>query len=86
MKVYELIERLQNMDPDIEVILQKDAEGNGYSPLDATDDEAIYRPETTYSGQVYSPSWSAEDASFDEKDWERFRADNPRCCVLAPVN
>ncbi len=30
MKVKELIEELQSMDPEAEVIMQKDSEGNGY--------------------------------------------------------
>jgi hypothetical protein len=33
MTVAELIEVLQGLDPDRKVILQKDAEGNGFSPF-----------------------------------------------------
>jgi len=34
MTVKELIEKLQQEDPNRLVVCQKDAEGNGYSPLD----------------------------------------------------
>lgn len=33
MKVKELIKILQSEDPELEVMLQRDPEGNGYSPL-----------------------------------------------------
>ena len=36
MKVNELIDKLCDLDPDLEVILSKDEEGNGFSP--ASDD------------------------------------------------
>ena len=87
MTVAELIEKLQKLPPDSQVILQKDAEGNGYSPLYAVDGDAIYRPETTWYGSVFSTDWTAEDAGFSSSgQWEKFKASNPRCCVLAPVN
>ena len=87
MTVAELIEALAKLPPTLEVILQKDAEGNGYSPLEAVDAEAIYQPDSTYSGDVVSTGWSWEDACFDSSEqWEAFKRDNPRCCVLAPVN
>lgn len=51
MKVKELIEELSKMDGEREVILQKDGEGNGYSPLYDLDAGA-YVPDTTWSGDV----------------------------------
>ena len=33
MKVKELIEELQKIDPEREIIMQSDSEGNNYSPL-----------------------------------------------------
>lgn len=87
MTVAELIEELKKLPPESEVILQKDAEGNGYSPLHAVDGNAIYEPDTTWSGTVYSTEWSAYDAGFaPDGSWEEFKASNPHCCVLAPVN
>jgi len=87
MTVAELIEELKKLPPESEVILQKDAEGNEYSPLSEVDGNAIYTPNTTWSGEVFSTEWSADDACYEsEEEWESFKASNPRCCVLAPLN
>lgn len=53
MKVKELIERLSGFNGELNVILQKDSEGNGYSPLSDADDNGMYVAETTYSGDMY---------------------------------
>jgi hypothetical protein len=53
MTVRELIEALQAVDPDMLVVLQEDAEGNGYSPL-AGAEPALYVARSTWSGEVYS--------------------------------
>lgn len=85
MKVKDLIEALAEASPNAEVIIQKDAEGNGYSPLQGVDTEAFYKPDSTWSGTVYSHLWSAEDAGMDPKNWEKLLA-KPKCVVLYPVN
>lgn len=41
------------MNPELRVILQKDAEGNGYSPLSDASDDAVYVEESTWSGELY---------------------------------
>ena len=65
MKVSELIEALQEMDPDSLVIMQKDSEGNGYSPLAGADPNGIYVADSTYSGEVYDAEWTADDAGMN---------------------
>lgn len=85
MKVKELLVELKDADPEAEVILQKDSEGNGYSPLACVDLEAVYIAETTYGGDVYSMEWSATDACMTEEEWAVIKA-KPRCVVLAPTN
>jgi hypothetical protein len=85
MKVKELIEELSKLDPESQVILQKDAEGNGYSPLYAVDGDAVYLPDSTWSGDVYSTNWTADDADMDAEEWAE-TLKKPRCVVLAPVN
>ncbi len=52
MTVKELIESLKTLPMDAPVILQKDAEGNGYSPCAGTD-TAIYVASNTWSGNAY---------------------------------
>lgn len=85
MKVKELLEALTGVDPEAEVILQKDAEGNGYSPLHVADLDSVYVPTCTWEGDVYSMEWSAEDACKSEEEWSAITA-MPRCVVLTPAN
>jgi hypothetical protein len=50
MKVSELIKALSELDPDAEVVMSSDAEGNGFSPLsDVT--EGWYEADSTWSGE-----------------------------------
>ena len=44
------VKELQKIDGDRIVILQKDIEGSGYSPLEYMDDEVAYRADSTWSG------------------------------------
>ncbi len=85
MKVKELLEALAGVDPEAEVILQKDAEGNGYSPLRGVDDECVYVPTCAWAGDVYSINLIADDACKSEKEWNEIKA-KPRCVVLHPIN
>ena len=85
MTVGELISKLSGIDPSLDVILSKDAEGNYYSPLTEVDAECIYTPETTYSGYVRSTRWSSDEACMCHEDWEKFKAQK-RSVVLWPVN
>lgn len=85
MKVKVLIKLLAEFDQNAEVILQKDSEGNGYSPLSGADHEAVYISDTTWSGDVFSTEWTAEDACMDEKEWKAMMK-RKRCVILFPVN
>jgi len=85
MNVKELKESIKDLPDDMEVILQKDAEGNGYSPLWGADSDAVYIPETTWYGNVYSMDWSADDACMEEKEWEELKK-KPRALILHPIN
>lgn len=59
--------------PDVELILQKDSEGNGYSPMRGIDFDVVYVPDTTYSGEVYSTNRSASDNCLEEKEWKNLK-------------
>ena len=82
----ELISSIPEVMDDCEVILQKDAEGNGYSPLEGLDPDAIWVPYNSYDGEVWSTNWSAADADMSEEEWEEFKGENVRRLVLHPVN
>ena len=85
MKSHELAKMLLD-NPDVELILQRDAEGNGYSPLSSVEFDVVYVPYSTWSGECYTASWPAKDCGFDEEEWERLKQTNSAYAVLYPVN
>lgn len=85
MTVGELIEELKKLPEKSNVIIQKDSEGNGYSPLYGLDSNCIYVAETQWSGEVYDSNWTHEDADMTKKEWDEILK-KPRVVVLFPVN
>lgn len=81
----ELYEIIKDLPDDMEIILQKDSEGNDYSPLAGADPNCIYIPENTWSGTVYSKELNEEDYGMDEDEWNEIRS-KPKVLVLYPVN
>ena len=77
MKVKELIELLSEMNPEHEVVLSKDGEGNGYSPLDGYS-TGQYVPDSTWSGEFRSAQFPISDGGCRKKDINAI--------VLWPVN
>ena len=85
MKLRELVEKLQELDQDLEVVISKDSEGNTYSPLDGWNDDILYFP----NGEVFDTKWSAHDACFEyEDEWEEFKVTNSdkNVIVFYPVD
>lgn len=85
MTVGELKILISNVPDETEIILQKDAEGNGFSPLSDADSNCIYLEDSSYSGNVYSLTWSADDVLMSEDEWNEMKK-TPKCLVLSPVN
>ena len=85
MNIKELKELIRELPDDMEVILQKDAEGNGFSPLADLDSDCIYIPDSTWSGVVYSKGIPASEMYMEEEEWENLKK-QPSVCVLCPVN
>lgn len=86
MTVADLIEELSKIDPDRVLIMQKDAEGNGYSPLHCIDGENVgYHADCTWAGDVSYETLTKElkDDGYSEED---VRAGGTPCVVLCPVN
>lgn len=87
MNVGELRAALAELPDEWPVILQKDAEGNGYSPLDCMG-ERMYEADSTWSGECYMTNewieqhpgegYSIEDDGAPE--------DAVRVLLLQPVN
>jgi hypothetical protein len=85
MTIKELKELITNLPNEMEVVLQKDSEGNGYSPLAGVDSDSVYIPDNTYSGNVYSMGWTSDDACMSEDKWKEIKS-KPRTLILYPVN
>lgn len=86
--VGDLIEMLGEMNPEAVVVMQKDGEGNGYSPLSGVDDSnVVYVAESTWSGEVMLAELTeeAEEEGFSAEDVYD-GDDGELCVVLFPVN
>ena len=75
---------LTDLPGDALVILQKDAEGNGYSPLYSVD-RAQYAPDSTWSGECW-PTAEQIAADGGEDEWGCVPDDALQVILLGPVN
>jgi hypothetical protein len=90
MKLKELKEMLNELPEEMngcEVILQKDGEGNGYSPLAGVDSESVYVPDSIWGGEAYHKESTADDNLMEKDYWEELK-NNPenRAIILWPVD
>jgi hypothetical protein len=78
----ELADYLATQPRDRKVILSKDAERNGFSPL-ADAGERMYEATSTWSGEVYQ---TPEVVAAEPDDWSDAPDDAERVVLLGPVN
>lgn len=78
MTVGQLRAALEGLDDAMPVILAKDAEGNWYSPLSSATTGYRYEPDSTWSGEVYSPP--------EPDEVDAYWPDETDVLVLGPVN
>lgn len=79
-------ELYNNLPPDTEIILQKDAEGNGHSPLSSINSNAIYIPTSTWSGNVYNTKLTAKENGLNPDQGLEIISRYPKAIILSPVN
>ena len=80
MKVKQFIKELQKLNPDAEIVLSCDAEGNSYR-LFAAFGECVQSAD----GEIYDLDWSADDCCLEEKEWEALKkSKKSHCGVLWP--
>lgn len=83
MKSHELAKILLE-NPDVELVLQADPEGNGYERVHGVDFDIVY-VEGRCEAEVYDRSWTAEEAGLDEDEWEEIkRTHNGGYAVIYP--
>ena len=71
-----------NLPDDTPVILARDAEGNGYSPIHSVDD-LLYDTESPYSGQMYA---TAEMRAAEPDEWDEAPDSAIPAVFLWPTN
>lgn len=83
MTVGELIEQLKLKNPERVVVMSKDGEGNGFSPL-ADVENASYEADTTWSGEIGLEELTPElqKQGYSEEDV----VNGEPCIVLWPTN
>lgn len=87
MNVKELREALEGLPEDMPVVLQKDGEGNGYSPLSVADgDNNSYKADSTWGGTVKYTKLTdfLKKRGFTDEDVAP--EGSVPCLVLVPVN
>lgn len=80
MNVEELKEIIMDLPDDMEIICQRDPEGNGFSPLCGADSECFY-----HEGTVYETDSTADENCLDEDEWIEI-SEGPKSLVLWPVS
>lgn len=83
MNVRELKDALDNLPDDMIVVLAKDAEGNGFSPLWSASTDHTYWASSPYSGEA-APT---KPDDVDEDDWDYYWEEGGvPCLLLDPIN
>lgn len=88
MKVRELLQQLMGQDPEREVVMSSDSEGNSYSPLSSIS-TASYVPDSTWSGEVHLEELDDElrKQGYSEEDVRKPGEDGAvAALVLVPTN
>lgn len=85
MKVKDLIKQLQEQDPELDVCISSDAEGNSYSLLsdNCLSGVSIYKKDG-YNVEIWDVDWTSDDACQDENDWEEMKKTYPKCIIIYP--
>lgn len=81
LKVRKLKEYLNNLPKemdDCEIILQKDAEGNGYGELRGIAEAIAIKDRRGYGyDNIYDLDWTADECCLEEDEWEKLKKEKP---------
>jgi hypothetical protein len=81
LTVKELKEIIANLPDDMEVVVQRDSEGNGYRTAYAADPDCVWSDDEE---TIYSTNLTAQDNGMEEDEWEKMKKEKPRVLVIAP--
>jgi len=86
MKVKELIELLGKTNPEREVVISRDSEGNGFSPFSGLSEE-LYVPYSTWSGEIYIEELTEEMRKHGYSEEDTYGGDDGvKALVFWPIN
>ncbi len=85
MKIKELMECLGHLNPELEIIIQKDSEGNDYSPL-SDSFVGYYIANSTYSGECHTFTQFDSEDKEEMEEWESIKIEGKKVLILAPIN
>lgn len=82
MRTHELAKQLLD-NPDVELLLQTDSEGNGYNKLCGCDFE-ITAELVDYEYKIKDISWDAEESDMTESEWTKYKKNHSGYAILFP--
>lgn len=72
---------IADLPDDMEVVVQRDSEGNGYNNAYAADPDCVW---DQYHENILSLRYTAKDNCMEEDEWEKLKKESPRVLVIAP--
>lgn len=73
---------IANLPDDMQVVVQRDSEGNGYNPAYSADPNCIW---DQHEEEILSTNYTGEqNGVYDPEDWEKMLKESPRVLVIAP--
>lgn len=87
MTIKELREAIAELPDDMLVVMSKDGEGNGYSPLSGVD-QSMYRADSTWSGEIAIAALTdeAREQGYSDEDVGTKEDGYEPAVVLWPTN
>jgi hypothetical protein len=84
MKIKDLIKELSELNQELEIIVSRDAEGNGYSPMYSFY-QAKYHPNNDWSGEIIDVELNSNDKEYLEYA-DEIKDECIDCVVFTPSN
>lgn len=81
LTVRDLKEIICGLPDDMQVVVQRDSEGNGYNSAYAADPNCIW---DQHGEEILSTNYTAEQNCIEPEDWEKMLKESPRVLVIAP--
>lgn len=81
--VKELKSLIENLPDDMQIVLQRDSEGNGYEYLAGVDADGVNVSCDEGYLEIYDANWTATEADMNDEEWADY-LNGPRTLILFP--